>query len=204
LIVDIGRWAMYSASRQFVSMLERKIVNADVTMAVNMSAKQLCDTGFIDEVEELIKNTGIRPGNLELELTESMLMENIEAAAKALAYLKRRGVLVSVDDFGTGYSSLSYLKKLPVHLVKIDRSFVKDIPQDQEDMDIVAAIVVMTHRINYKVIAEGIETQEQFDFLKACGCNLGQGYLISKPLPAQLLEQFCSEWNQRQVQYGHG
>ncbi len=198
-IVQIGRWVLREAVRQLLSLRKSGVIGDEVVMAVNLSARQFSDKNLVRDIENILSETGLAPGNLELELTESILMENIGTATETLQYLRDRGVLLSVDDFGTGYSSLSYLKKLPIHIVKVDRSFVKDIPQDHEDMEITAAIVAMTHRLNYKVVAEGVETQAQLQFLRECGCDMVQGYLISKPLPFHELELFCQHWHGQEM-----
>ncbi len=129
-----------------------------------------------------------------------MLMENMDRGIENLNALKDLGISLSIDDFGTGYSSLGYLKTLPVHIVKVDRSFVKDIPDDKDDMAITAAVVAMAHKLNYKVVAEGIEIEEQLQFLRDCNCDYGQGYMFSRPLPANELREFCLEQKAKQNQ----
>jgi len=123
-----------------------------------------------------------------------MLMENIEDTVEVLNNLKALGVGLSIDDFGTGYSSLGYLKRLPVNVVKVDRSFVMDIPRDLDDMEITAAVIAMSHKLRYKVVAEGIETVEQYQFLRESGCDYGQGYFFSPPLSSDMLIDFCRQY----------
>ena len=137
----------------------------------------------------MISDAGIHSSELIFEITESMLMGDTDAAINQLNQLKRLGVSLSIDDFGTGYSSLSYLKRFPVDELKIDRSFVKDIPDDRNDMDIVAAIIAMAQKMNLRVVAEGVETAEQVDFLRKNACYQVQGYYFSMPLAEQELSQ---------------
>lgn len=191
LITDIGRYVLREATRQFSHMVKLKIITSDMSVAVNLSAKQLRDEKIISDIYSVLNQDHFKPHNLELELTESLLMDNSGAASVILRFLKDQGVLLSIDDFGTGYSSLSYLKKLPIHTVKIDRSFIKDIPAERESGEIAIAVIDMTHRLNYQVVGEGIETEAQLTFLSDAGCDRGQGYLISRPLTAEQLEAFC-------------
>ncbi|MHB1248734.1 MAG: EAL domain-containing protein, partial [Polaromonas sp.] len=135
--------------------------------------------------ERVLRETGVDPSCLELEITESILMQNLSTAANILQALSTKGMRIFIDDFGTGYSSLSYLKRLPIDTIKIDKSFVGDITTDPDDAAIVAAIIAMAHSLRLKVVAEGVETQEQFDFLLERGCDAMQGYFYSKPLPAE-------------------
>ncbi len=182
LIVQIGEWVLLEACR-FLSRQHSR--GNDVTLAINLSARQFNDDNLPDIVEQIIKRTGASPHHLIFEITESMLMGDTDAAIKQLNQLKRLGVALSIDDFGTGYSSLNYLKRFPVDELKIDRSFVKDIPDDQNDMDIVAAIIAMAQKMNLRVVAEGVETAEQVEFLKQNACYLVQGYYFSMPLAEQ-------------------
>ncbi|OUS37631.1 GGDEF domain-containing protein, partial [Oleispira antarctica] len=132
----------------------------------------------------------IDPLNLELEITESIIMDDVEAAIKIMATVKSRGIHLAIDDFGTGYSSLAYLKRFPIDVLKVDRSFVMDIPSDKTDMAITSAVIAMAHKLSMRVVAEGIETQEQLDFLRDNGCDDGQGYLLSRPLTLPQLHHF--------------
>jgi diguanylate cyclase (GGDEF)-like protein/PAS domain S-box-containing protein len=194
LIKEIGLFVLQEATRQFCHMIKYNMVSSDMSVAVNLSAKQLRDETIISDIYQLLKQPNFQAHNLELELTESLLMDHTGATPVILRFLKDQGVMLSIDDFGTGYSSLSYLKKLPIHTVKIDQSFVKDIPGEQESIDITTAIIDMTHRLNYKTVAEGIETVEQMEFLSKAGCDRGQGFFISRPLAAAQLEKFCQEY----------
>ena len=142
----------------------------------------------------MLDQTGFKPIQLELEITETMLMDNLDYAIEVLKQIQALGISVTIDDFGTGYSSLSYLKRLPINSLKVDKSFITDIPQDKDDMEITAAIIAMAHKLNLDVVAEGIETDEQWSFLKKNSCDVGQGFLFSKPLAAEdLLKRFTSK-----------
>jgi EAL domain-containing protein (putative c-di-GMP-specific phosphodiesterase class I) len=153
-------------------------------VSVNLSVKQLRQGNFVSLVRQVLEDTGLPADRLELELTESQLLDDIDNAINISRQLRALGVKLAIDDFGTGYSSLSYLKRFPVDYVKIDRSFICELDQVGEDSAIVRAIIAMVHSLELKVVAEGVETQTQMDFLKAHGCDEVQGYLISRPVPA--------------------
>jgi EAL domain-containing protein (putative c-di-GMP-specific phosphodiesterase class I) len=153
-------------------------------VALNISGRQLTRTDFLENSREIIVETGVDPSFLEFEFTESVLMENAEKAIGTLKALKELGIQMSIDDFGTGYSSLSYLKHFPIDRVKIDRSFVTDVTSDNDDAAIVAAIISMSHSLNLKVIAEGVETLEQMEFLLQHQCDEVQGYYLARPMSA--------------------
>jgi len=190
LIVEIGSWVLFTACRQTKIWSDKGL---DIKVAVNLSAIQLQQENLSDQVFDVIKQTQIKPQQLELEVTETMLMDNVDIAINTLNRLHSRGISISIDDFGTGYSSLGYLKKLPVDTLKIDRVFITDIMTDGYDKNIVKTIISMAHGLNLMVIAEGVETQDQFDLLQDMACDEIQGYLLSKPVDAesatQLLEQ---------------
>jgi len=154
-------------------------------VAVNLSARQFTQKTLLIDVARTITQSGLTPDSLELEITESLVMHNPEGAAETLHKLKDMGITLSIDDFGTGYSSLAYLKRFPIDCVKIDRSFIKDIPTEADDMAITKGIIALGHSLRLKVIAEGVETKEQQDFLRSNACDEMQGYLFSKPLPAE-------------------
>lgn len=194
LIIPLGRWILRNACQQMKALCDARLVNNRAVMAVNLSIKQFEDAQLCKFIGDQLVEFGLRPAQLELELTESMLMENLEETVETLNSLKALGVGLSIDDFGTGYSSLGYLKRLPVNVIKVDRSFVMDIPHDTEDMEITAAVIAMAHKLRYKVVAEGIETDEQFQFLRECGCDYGQGYFFSRPLSPDDLVTFCREY----------
>jgi len=153
-------------------------------IAVNLSARQFRQKNLISMIEQVLGETGLAPNLLELELTEGMLMQDVEEAAHTLAQMHEMGVRLAIDDFGTGYSSLSYLKSFPIHTVKIDRSFVRDISSDPDDAAIVTAIVAMARSLNLKVTAEGVQTEEQAVFLRSLACDLAQGFHFGRPMSA--------------------
>jgi len=189
-IVELGRVVLEKAC-----MDAKKWIDADLfsgKIAVNISAVQIKEDDLYEVVTAVLKKSGLSGHFLELELTESYMMENPEEAIKLFKKLKNHGITLSIDDFGTGYSSLSYLKKLPVDKLKIDRSFIMDIPSDKEDMAITSTIIAMAKSLGLSVIAEGIETKEQHQFLKDKGCYEGQGYLYSKAIPEDEFLKFLS------------
>jgi len=183
LIVPVGEWVLREACAQATAWRQAGL--PPLRMAVNLSARQLRHERFADTVATALADTGMDPDGLELEITESAVMQQVEACLETLRQIHALGVQISMDDFGTGYSSLSHLKLLPIDTVKIDRSFVRDIPADENDAAIVQAIIVLAHTLRLNVIAEGVETQEQLEFLRAHGCDAMQGYLFSRPLPAE-------------------
>lgn len=182
LIVPIGEWVLNSACQQAVDW--RKQGLAGIKIAVNISARQFIQTDLIDQVARALTHSTLDPRYLELEITESTTMDSAENAVATLHRLKELGVHLSIDDFGTGYSSLNYLKRFPIDYLKIDQTFVYPLPGDPESMCIVDAVIALAHGLKLTVIAEGVETAEQYDLLQARGCQVLQGYFISKPLPA--------------------
>jgi diguanylate cyclase (GGDEF)-like protein len=192
LIVPIGAWVMAQACHQAAQWMAAGFPIGRI--AVNISARQLSQTDFIDGVRRTLESTGLRAEQLELELTETALMHNIEDCLERLAALRELGVTVAIDDFGTGYSSLGYLQKLPVNRVKIDQSFVNGITsQSQETLPLIRAIVDLAHGLGLEVIAEGVETESQFQVLRSAGCDAAQGYLLHKPGPAHEIELFMGQ-----------
>ncbi len=186
LIVSIGDWVLQTACAQAAKWVrENKMA---LRMAVNISARQIYHKDFVQQVARILTTTGLPAEMLELEITESSILENLDETVRKLQQLKMMGMTVAIDDFGTGYSSLSYLKQLPLDRLKIDRSFVKDTPDDRDDCAIVRTIIAMSASLGLSVIAEGVENREQVEFLRAGGCNEIQGYLISKPVPAAEIE----------------
>jgi diguanylate cyclase (GGDEF)-like protein len=186
LIVPIGLWVLQTACAQLKAW-QRDALTRKLTLAVNVSAKQFHQADFFTQVQSALQESGAKPSQLKLELTESIVLENVEDVIAKMCEIKLLGVSFSMDDFGTGYSSLSYLKRLPLDQIKIDRSFVLDITSDPNDAAIVQAIIVMTEALRLNVIAEGVETAAQRDFLDKHGCHAFQGYLFGKPVP---FEQF--------------
>ncbi len=183
LILSIGEWALRNACAQ--TKVWQEETGVDLTVAVNVSALQFKQDYLVKTVAAVIKETTLNPRSLKLELTESILMENIEEIVKKLLQLKEIGVGHSIDDFGTGYSSLGYLKRFPIDSVKIDKSFVQDMLTDPDDAAIIRAIIALSHNLRLKVIAEGVETDEQLQYLMTHDCDTIQGYLIASPLPPE-------------------
>lgn len=181
MILPIGEWVLFEACRQ--ARQWQVETETAVNVAVNLSARQLRDVDIVELVVRVLAETGLPAQMLELELTESMLVHDTARVLGTLEALKEIGVSLSIDDFGTGYSSLSYLKTFPLDYLKIDRSFVTDLPDDSNGGAIVRAIIDMAHTLGMKVIAEGVETREQLDFLLEHDCDEMQGYYFSKPLP---------------------
>jgi predicted signal transduction protein with EAL and GGDEF domain len=182
LIDTIGTWVLKETCRQGKRWLDAGL--PPLTLAVNVSPLQLRHGDVSVMVAETLAETGFPAHLLELELTESALMEHEDEVVKVLERIRALGVRLALDDFGTGYSSLAYLKRFPLDVLKIDKSFVDDIPRERDDMEIAAAIVAIGHTLHFKVLAEGVETEEQLAFLAAQGCDSYQGYLCSIPLPA--------------------
>ncbi|MDP3617410.1 MAG: EAL domain-containing protein, partial [Rhodoferax sp.] len=186
LILPLGRWVLETACTQLTLWAARPEM-AQLTVAVNVSAHQFRQPDFVDQVLDVLKITGANPQRLKLELTESLLVSNVADVIQKMFALRAKGVGFSLDDFGTGYSSLSYLKRLPLDQFKIDRSFVRDVLSDPNDASIVRTIIALAQNLGLGVIAEGVETQTQRDFLASSGCHAYQGYFFSRPLP---LEEF--------------
>jgi diguanylate cyclase (GGDEF)-like protein/PAS domain S-box-containing protein len=187
LIVALGEWILGAACRQ--NALWQKAGLPAVRVAVNLSGEQLRRDGLYSAVTAALSAGEMAPQQLELELTESLLIHDIERNLRLLADLKALGVHLAVDDFGTGYSSLSYLKRFPVDRLKIDRSFVRDLVADAEDRAIAATVIAMGHRLGLRVVAEGVETHQQLEFLRREGCDEGQGFLFSRPVPAEAVPE---------------
>lgn len=191
LIVQIGEWVLHTALRQLREWLDQGLPR--MTMAVNISAVQFGHPGLADLVRQLLKKTGIAPESLELELTEAVAMKAPDMAAQTMRELGQEGIRLAIDDFGTGYSSLSYLKRFNIHKLKIDQSFVRDIGTDPDDQAIATAIVQMARSLGMDTIAEGVETAEQGEFLRARGCDEMQGYYFSRPLLPEPFGQFVRD-----------
>jgi diguanylate cyclase (GGDEF)-like protein/PAS domain S-box-containing protein len=188
LIAALGDWVMRESCRQLSAWRADGINH--ICMSVNLSPVQFRDSGLVDRVQVILDQYDLPSEVLDLEITESMAMNSPDETIAMLRQLEEAGLLLSIDDFGTGYSSLAYLKLFPLHTLKIDRSFVKDIETDPNDADICDVIVLLAHKLGLEVIAEGVETQEQLRFLVSIGCERLQGYLLSKPLPADAAKAF--------------
>ncbi|MGE7994293.1 sensor domain-containing protein [Pseudomonas sp. NPDC089554] len=192
LVVDVGDWVLREASRQLKAWHAAKVRVPKVS--VNISARQFSDGQLGTRIANILEETGLPPACLELELTESILMREVNEAMIILDSLKKLGLSIAVDDFGTGYSSLNYLKQFPIDVLKIDRTFVDGLPEGEQDAQIARAIIAMAHSLNLAVIAEGVETHEQLEFLREHGCDEVQGYLFGRPMPANQFEaQFSNE-----------
>jgi len=193
MIVPIGIWVLNQACKQNKEWQDRGFPK--VPISVNLSTRQFVQQNLADQVAEVLEETGLEPRYLELELTESMTLD-VEYTVKTLVQLKQLGIQISIDDFGTGYSSLSYLKKFPIHKLKIDRSFVRDIMDDPNDAAIVNTIIAMARHLKLQVIAEGVETVEQLHYLRQNHCHEVQGYYFSEPIPKEKTENFFSNWTE--------
>ena len=181
LIIPIGEWVLQEAARQTRAWHVEGL--PPINVAINIASPHFQQPGFLEHIAQVLKSTGLDARFLELEVTESMLMDDRTATLATLTALKAMGLKVSIDDFGTGYSSLAYLKRFPVNALKVDRSFVKDMPEADDDAAITSAIIAMAHSLRLEVIAEGVETPAQLAFLRERGCDYAQGYLISRPIP---------------------
>ena len=187
LIVPLGRWVLAAACRQVRAWRDAGLDAP--RCAVNLSARQFGSESLLDDVRGSLQRCGLAADALEVEITESVLMSDPERANLTLQELHALGVHISIDDFGTGYSSLAYLKRLPAHTVKLDRSFVGGLPADRDDAAITQAVIALSHSLAMQVVAEGVETDAQLDFLRRLGCDQAQGYLIGRPMPADQLAQ---------------
>jgi diguanylate cyclase (GGDEF)-like protein/PAS domain S-box-containing protein len=186
LIIPIGAWVLRTACRQ--SRDWQRAGYGALRIAVNLSARQFAQPGLVGEIEGVLIDTGLAPGCLEIELTESLVMEDVEGAIRTMVQLKNMGVKLSIDDFGTGYSSLSYLRRFPVDVLKIDRSFVRDITSSEDDASMVSAIIDLARGLRMRVIAEGVETEAQLDYLKRRGCDEVQGHVYARAAPGADVE----------------
>jgi diguanylate cyclase (GGDEF)-like protein/PAS domain S-box-containing protein len=190
-IVPLGNWVFAEACRKLKNLREQGL--SHISCAINISLRQFRDPSLMGVIEKSMKDNDIDSKLLEVEITESLLMEDVDKAILTLREIQRLGITVAIDDFGTGYSSFSYLKNLPINVLKVDRCFIKDIPLSQEDMKITSAIISMAHSLNLKVVAEGIETIEQKQFLIEQDCDIGQGYLFGKPMNLNDLSQMLEK-----------
>ncbi|MFS2004803.1 putative bifunctional diguanylate cyclase/phosphodiesterase [Duganella sp. CT11-25] len=187
VIVPLGRWVLRTACRQAGAWHRLGLLDGIAHVAVNLSARQTCDTGLMDDILALLAENGLPPQLLELELTEGAMMENVDANLTLMQRIQDAGIHLSIDDFGTGYSSMAYLKRFPIDQLKIDRSFVSDVPGDGAAIAI--AIIALAHSLDLSVVAEGVENAQQMEFLREAGCDTMQGYYFSRPVPAPELEQ---------------
>jgi EAL domain-containing protein (putative c-di-GMP-specific phosphodiesterase class I) len=188
LIVPIGEWALRAACSQNRAWQQQGM--RPLRVAVNLSARQFTHDGLLESVVEVLRQTGLDPQFLELELTESTVMQNPEKTIKTLNAFRAMGIHLAIDDFGTGYSSLAYIKKFPIDSLKVDQSFIADIPGDENDVAITKAIIALAQSLKLKVVAEGVENAEQLGFLREHICDQMQGYYCSKPLPEHEFVEF--------------
>ena len=195
MIGEIGAWVLRTACQQQLAWAAKGL---DLSIAVNLSGVQFQQTALSDTIAGIINETGADPRKLELELTESTAMQHAENAVAIFQQLKAMGFQLSIDDFGTGYSSLAYLKRFPIDTIKIDRAFVKDLTSESEQAAIAIAIIAMAHGLKLRVVAEGVETQEQLEVLRTHQCDIIQGYFFSQPLPCDLVEQMIKSHRTKQ------
>ncbi len=191
LIVPIGIYALKEALAQTRRWIDAG--HTDLVVSVNLSALQFAEQNLFESIADALADSGVAPAHLEMEITESTVMRDVDAAIETLRRLSASGIGIAIDDFGTGYSSLAYLKRFPIDTLKIDRSFVRDIPGDQDDAVIAQAIISLAHSLGLSVVAEGVETYEQLEFLKEKGCDQMQGFLFSPPVPAERFEELLKE-----------
>jgi diguanylate cyclase (GGDEF)-like protein/PAS domain S-box-containing protein len=190
MIIELGEWVLNEACRQNKQWQDAGYL--PIRVAVNLSSMQFIQRDLTVRVANALKSTGLKPDYLELEITESIIMRNVNETIATLNDFKSMGISISVDDFGTGYSSLNYLKRFPLDYLKVDRTFVKDIPHNEDDMTINSAIIALAQSLGLGVVAEGVETRSQLEFLEQQGCEMAQGYLFSRPLPADELVTMLS------------
>ncbi|WP_456015897.1 EAL domain-containing response regulator [Pseudomonas fluorescens] len=191
LIVPVGRWVIDTVCQQ-IAVWQRGLIGA-IEVSVNVSGHQLIEGDLIADIERTLRQHGVAPHWLEVELTEGSLMDNTQHTIASLQRLRTMGVKISIDDFGTGYSSLAYLRRFPIDTLKIDIAFIREVTTNPQDAAITRTIIELAHSLSLQVVAEGVETQDQLAFLKAAGCDQIQGYLFSRPLPAATLERLLLE-----------
>jgi len=201
LIVPLGEWVLRTACAQNKAWQRAGL--KPISVAVNLSARQFRQPNLVEMVAGILSETGLDPTHLDLEVTESLVMQNVEATIVTLGRLKAMGIKLSIDDFGTGYSSLNYLKRFPIHTLKIDQTFVRDITTDPSDAAIAKTIIAMAHELGLMVIAEGVETEEQKSFLRLHRCDEMQGYLFSRPVPAAEFENLLREGHRLEMGNTH-
>jgi EAL domain-containing protein (putative c-di-GMP-specific phosphodiesterase class I) len=188
----IGYWVLQSAMQTLADWAKSEETR-QLTLSVNVSASQFRAPDFVERVLDIVERTGADPARLKLELTESLMVDDIEVTIAKMTALRKKGIRFSLDDFGTGYSSLSYLKRLPLDQLKIDQSFVRDVLTDPNDAAIVRMVIVLGQTLGLSVIAEGVETRLEQEFLAEQGCSLYQGYLFGRPMPAAQFEEMMRQ-----------
>jgi EAL domain-containing protein (putative c-di-GMP-specific phosphodiesterase class I) len=191
LIVSIGRWVIRTACEQGMTWAHEGL--PDMSIAVNISPRQFMDENLLSDIDDALQLTGLPPQRLQLEITESMVMQNVSRAIKVLDAIRMRGIRIAIDDFGTGYSSMSLMKQFPIDTIKIDKSFVKELATSSEDRAIATAIIDMGRALGMTVVAEGVETEAQDHFLRDQYCDELQGYLFSRPVSAGEIARLLKE-----------
>jgi EAL domain-containing protein (putative c-di-GMP-specific phosphodiesterase class I) len=189
LIIPVGRWVLQEACKQLLEWDRCYQGEEPLTMSINISSVQLNSLDFVDQVQQILSDIGLNPSRIILEITESMIVEEDQIAAGVISELRDLGVRVHLDDFGTGYSALSYLQSYPIDILKIDRGFIGKINGNGENIEIIKAILNLARDLNMGVIAEGIETQRQYELLKGLNCQYGQGFFIAKPMDHEAIEK---------------
>jgi len=195
LICELGKWVLREACREFAPIYFRMKTTQPLVLSVNVSSRQITENGFVENIRETLESYRLPPTCLKLEITESALIESVDIARHVFHQLRQMGVDIHVDDFGTGYSSLSYIHRLPVDLIKIDQAFIQKLGEDEQSVEITRSILQMARSLGIKTVAEGIESQQQYLFLRQMACELGQGYFLSMPLTIQQLEDFLNSQN---------
>jgi len=193
IILSLGEWVLRTACRQLVEWRKQGI--KDIRFSINLSQRQLRQANLSTKVATIINEEKIDPTSLEFEITESMVMADPQNTLQSLKSLHDIGIKISLDDFGTGYSSLSYLKQFPIDCIKLDRSYVKDIETDPNDAAICAGTITLASNLGLDVVAEGVETETQYNYLKRLNCNKIQGFFFSKPLPAEKTKDYIKDRN---------
>ena len=196
MIVPLGDWVLAESCRQLAEWRSRRPEFANITLSVNLSRKQLAFTDLVASIARAIESNGLSPADLKLEITESAIMDDPEDAVRVLHEIRRTHVELHMDDFGTGYSSLSCLHRFPIGGLKIDRSFISQMAERKDFATVIDAIIALTHKLGLRLVAEGVETEEQFLLLRSMGCQLAQGYLFAKPLPVSAVEDFVAAGSQ--------
>jgi EAL domain-containing protein (putative c-di-GMP-specific phosphodiesterase class I) len=202
LIVPIGRWVMREACTYAAALHDRYPTEPRLHMAVNLSAKQLVRADIVDDIRGILSETGLDPNTLIIEITESVMMADMELSIARLTELKGLGVQIAIDDFGTGYSSLNYVRRFPVDILKVDKSFIDGVSEEGESSALTAAVIELAGILNLKPVAEGIERLEQLERLLELHCALGQGYYFAKPLETANLEQMLGERQSMEAEAG--
>jgi EAL domain-containing protein (putative c-di-GMP-specific phosphodiesterase class I) len=196
LIIPLGQWILQEACRQTKIWHERFPQHPSLTISINISSRQFSQADLAEQIAIILSQTDLDPNSVKLEITESMVMNDVKEALILLEKLKSLGLRLSMDDFGTGYSSLSYLHRFPMDTLKIDQSFVRQMEESTEDAEIVKTIVLLGHNLSMDIVAEGIETETQMQTLRSLNCEYGQGYFFSKPLPSDSATLLLSNFPQ--------